>query len=701
MKRRMVVIRQNGIKDCGVSCMLSIIKYYGGNVPIERLREMTKTDKNGTSAYHLIECANKVGFNSKGLKCENINDLKKLNFPCIAHLIINKSYKHYVVVYEVNYKKKVVVIMDPSSGIKKMPFDDFNKVWSNVVIDLYPLKKIININTKNNVLNILKSIIFQNKKISFNIFILSLFVTIFSIAGSYYFKIIIDNFTKNSIHNFYIISIVFVLILLFKNVSDFFRNQLLLCINEKIDFSLITQTFKHIICLPYNYFKNKTTGEIISRINDLSYIKEMIGKVSLTVFVDIILVLFSSIILFSINHVLFLVSFIIFLLYILCILLFSPNFKKNILINQEKQGVVNSYLVETISGFETIKALNLENKVSSCLESKYSDYLNHSFKTNKIFNIQILFKNLIDGLGFILIMFVGYLFVLDNKMSIGDLITYNSLLMYFLEPIKNIFELEPLIRYANSSLKRINELFEIEVENLSIDNKYTGDNINGNISIKNLNYSANDKDLILKNINFEIKSKEKILIIGNSGCGKSTFMKLLLSYNNIERDKILIDKKDINDYNKKELRNNIAYVSQNETLFTDSIYNNIVLSNSDVNYNKFLDICKLTEVDQLVKNKHLGYDTLLEENGFNISGGEKNRIVLSRVLLKNFNILMLDEALNEVDINMERRILKRLFHTYSQKTIIVVSHRLENMDLYDKVIKFSNGRIQNIIKKEI
>ena len=701
MRKGIVVVRQNGIKDCGVSCLLSIIRYYKGNLPIERLRDMTKTDKNGTSAFHLVECANNIGFSSKGLKCNNIEDLKKLNLPCIAHLVINKSYKHYVVIYNVNYKRKIITIMDPAKGIVKMSFDEFDKIWSKIIIELYPLKKILNINTKNNVLNILKHIIYNNQKVSISIFALSLFVTIFSIVNSYYFKIIVDNFVKNSMRNFYIISFIFVFILLFKNISDFFRNQLLLCINEKIDFCLITQTFKHIICLPYNYFKNKTTGEIISRINDLNYVKEMISKVALSVFVDIILVLFASIILFSINQVLFLISLLILLLYILCVIVFSPFFKKNILINQEKQGIINSYLVESINGYETIKALNMENKTSNKLENKYADFLNHSFKTNKIFNVQILFKNLIDGLGFLAIMFVGYLFVLDNKMSIGDLITFNSLLIYFLEPIKNVLELEPLIRYSNASLKRINELFEIEPENLQIDDKFTGNNIKGDICIQNLNYSINDKDLILKNINLQIDSGDKVLIVGDSGSGKSTFIKLLLNYTDVSRDSILIDNKDINDYNKKELRNNIAYVSQNETLFTDSIYNNIIIDKDDINYDEFLDVCKLTEVDNIVKSKYLGYDTLLEEGGFNISGGEKNRIILSRILLKKFNVLLLDEALNEVDINMERRILKRLFDKNSKKTIIIVSHRLENMDLFDKVVRFSDGQIKEIIKKEM
>ena len=322
-------------------------------------------------------------------------------------------------------------------------------------------------------------------------------------------------------------------------------------------------------------------------------------------------------------------------------------------------------------------------------------FISKTFKMNKISNIQVLIKDLIGGIGIIIILFVGYLLVIDNKMTLGDLITYNSLLIYFLEPIKSILDLEPLVRYSISSLKRINELFEIEEEFLGIDKRYTGNRIKGNILINNLSYSPNDKDYILNKINFKINKGEKALLIGKSGSGKSTLVKLLLNYSKVKRNQILIDNKDINDYNTKELRNNITYVSQNETLFTNSIYENIVLSNK-VDYDEFLEICKFTEVEQIIKNKPLGYDTLLEENGFNISGGEKNRIILSRALTNDFSILILDEALNELDIDMERRILKRLFKKYKDKTMIIISHRLENMDLFDKVIKIKNG---NTIKR--
>lgn len=696
MKKKIVIIRQAGIKDCGVSCLLSLIKYYGGNIPIEKLREMTKTDKNGVTAYHLIESAKEIGFNARGIKCENINDLNKnISLPCIAHLVINKSYKHYVVIYQINYKKNRITYMDPNKGICKTSFDEFNKMWSKIIIDLYPIKKIAVLNTKNNVINLIKEIFISHKKIVLNILLLSIFVTIFSISGSYYFKFIIDKITTLSINNFYIISIIFATLFILKSISDYFRNQLLLYVNSKIDFCLIGTTFKHIICLPYDYFKSKTTGEVVSRINDLNYIKEMISKVLLTVFVDIILVIFSSFILYSINTNLFFISLIIFSLYFVTVLIFSPIFKRDIIINQQRQAVVNSYLIESISGFESIKALGIENSISDKLNDKYSSYLLHSIKTNKNYNIQALIKDLIGGLGSIIILFVGYLLVVDNKMSIGDLITYNSLLIYFLEPIKSMIELEPLIRYSSSSIKRINELYEIEKEKLIVDKKYTGSKINGTININNLNYSINDKDYILKNINLNIKAGEKVMIIGDSGSGKSSLMKLLINYSKVDRNEITIDNKDINDYNKMELRKRIAYVSQNEYLFTDSIYNNVVL-NIETNYDKFLHIAKFTEIDKIVKNKSLGYDTLLEENGFNISGGEKGRIALARALLKDFDILLLDEALSEIDVNMERRILKRMFNEYKNKTMIIISHRLENMDLFDKIVRISSGTITKI-----
>ncbi|MBE6152922.1 MAG: peptidase domain-containing ABC transporter [Firmicutes bacterium] len=700
MKKKIPVIKQEGIKDCGAACLLSIIRYYGGDISLEKLRELTKTTKIGTTAYHIIRASEKLEFSSKGIKCKSLNDLKnKINVPFIAHLVINKSYKHYVVVYDLNYKKNIVTIMDPNSGVKKLTFDEFNKMWSKVIITLYPTKKIPIYKTNKSVNNLIKYLILNNKKVFVEIILLSLFITMFNIINSYYFKIIVDDIVVSSINNFYIISFVFIILILLKSLSEYFRNQLILYSNQKIDFQLFTKTFNHVINLPYDYFKNKTTGEILSRISDLNHIKDAINKIIVTIFVDLLLILISSTILLTINKDLFLITIIIFILYLIVALIFSPIYKNLINLSQEKNAQINSKLIESINSFETIKSMNLQNNVINKIENQYVDNLYVENKVNTYHNIQQTIKDLIGGIGLFMILFIGYLKVMNGVLSVGDLITYNSLLIYFLTPIKNILELEPLIRYALSSFKRINELYEIDNEKLEIDNKYIEKRIIGNIKYKDFNYSINDRDLILNKINLNIEKGNKVMIVGNSGCGKSTLLKSLLKYYKIKRDKIFIDDKDINDYNTKQLRENITYVSQNETVFTDSIFNNIVL-NRKIDYDKFLKFVKITEVDKICNDRYLGYDTLLEENGFNVSGGERNRIILCRALINSANIILLDEALNEIDVNMERRILKRIFKDMKDKTIIVVSHRLENMDLYDKVINVENGSIKNVIERK-
>ena len=213
----------------------------------------------------------------------------------------------------------------------------------------------------------------------------------------------------------------------------------------------------------------------------------------------------------------------------------------------------------------------------------------------------------------------------------------------------------------------------------------------GDIEFNNYTYEIND-NIILKDINLNIKQGEKVILTGVSGCGKSTLLKSILRYYEVDRDKISIGGKDINDFNLKELRSNIVYVSQNEKLFTASLMDNIRIK-KNIDYDKFLKLATYTEVDEICKDKVLGYDTLIEEDGFNVSGGERSRIILCRALTKDANIYLFDEILNELDTKMERRILNRLFTDLVDKTIIIISHRLDNIDLYDKVIKMVDGKI--------
>lgn len=667
-----------------------IINFYGGNLPIDQIRDLTKTDKNGTTAFHIIEACKSIGFNAEGIKT-SLKQLNKENLilPCIAHVVIDGKYKHFVVIYKIDFKNKKIIIADPSCSIKKITFSEFQKMWSGVLITLYPLKK-LPLTQNISFIDFLLKIIKLHKAFIFNIIMLSIFITMFSVISSFYMKNILDAINYN---NLTIIFIFFLFINIFKILSDFFRNKLLIYLNQKIDLLLTLDTYKKIISLPYNYYHTRTTGDIISRVNDLSIIRNMITKVSLSLFIDLPLALVTFIIFYIINTKLFFISLIIVLIYLLLMIFSKNRITNNINTIQVNKSETMSYMIETINGFETVKSVGNEAQIIDKFEKKYVKFLKNIFKFDNYNNTISILKDLVNAIGYLTIIYVGAKMVTLGNLTFGDLLVFVNLLNYFLEPIKNIIDLNSEIKEAKNSLRRILELFKNENKKQTfIDNVKVKE-----ISFNNLSYSYDYKEKQLKNINLKLK-KQKILILGKSGSGKSTLFKLLMRYYEIPRNQITINGYDINDYKDDVIKQNFSYISQNEILYTDSIYNNLKID-KNITEEQIIEIFKKCFIDEFLND--LGLNMLIEENGYNLSGGQRQRIILARALLKNFEVLIIDEGLSQMDINLERKILKNLFKMYENKMIIVISHRLDNMDLYDRVIELKNGEIvKDVFKNE-
>lgn len=667
-----------------------IINFYGGNLPIDQIRDLTKTNKNGTTAFHIIEACKSIGFNAEGIKT-SLEQLNKENLilPCIAHVVIDGKYKHFVVIYKIDFKNKKIIIADPSCSIKKITFSEFQKMWSGVLITLYPLKK-LPLTQNISFIDFLLKIIKLHKTFVFNIIMLSIFITIFSVISSFYMKNILDAINYN---NLTIIFIFFLFINIFKILSDFFRNKLLIYLNQKIDLLLTLDTYKKIISLPYNYYHTRTTGDIISRVNDLSIIRNMITKVSLSLFIDLPLALVTFIIFYIINTKLFFISLIIVFIYLLLMIFSKNRITNNINTIQVNKSETMSYMIETINGFETVKSVGNEAQIIDKFEKKYVKFLKNIFKFDNYNNTISILKDLVNAVGYLTIIYVGAKMVTLGNLTFGDLLVFVNLLNYFLEPIKNIIDLNSEIKEAKNSLRRILELFKNENKKQTfIDNVKVKE-----ISFNNLSYSYDYKEKQLKNINLKLK-KQKILILGKSGSGKSTLFKLLMRYYEIPRNQITINGYDINDYKDDVIKQNFSYISQNEILYTDSIYNNLKID-KNITEEQIIEISKKCFIDEFLND--LGLNMLIEENGYNLSGGQRQRIILARALLKNFEVLIIDEGLSQMDINLERKILKNLFKMYENKMIIVISHRLDNMDLYDRVIELKNGEIvKDVFKNE-
>ena len=526
---------------------------------------------------------------------------------------------------------------------------------------------------------------------------ITIITTILTCIYSYHFKVLIDNYLHINKLNIMIITLVFMIILIIKITSEYLRNNLLLYLNKRIDLSIINITIKKIISLPYNYYKNKTTGETISRINDLFYIKNVISKTITTIFLDIILSIIVVVVLFQINKTMTIYLFIIIISYFLIFFAYKNIIKSETNDIQENNAKVNSLLVESISSYETIKGLHLENIFQNKINKQYLNTINNNQELEKTIYKENLLKDLMEGIIILFIIYLGINKVMDKSITLGSLITYNSLLYYFIIPIRNSLEFYKEFYYTKNSIKRINNILDYKYEKL--DNK-SNLNINGSILIKNLEFSYNNKNKILKGINLSIKKNSKVLIIGSSGSGKSTLLKILYRYYAVKKDSIYINNNDLLDYKINDIRENITYISQNEFLYTDTIRNNIIL-NRNITEEEFIDVCNITYTSDIVKDNILSYDFRLEENGANISGGQRQRIILARSLLKKSKIILIDEGLNEIDIDLERKILKNIFKKYQDKIIIIVSHRLNNIDLYDRVVKLENGEVEDIIKKDL
>ncbi len=684
MKKNLIVIQEYA-KECGSACLLSIIRYFGGNVSMNYLVDITKTDNKGTNFYNLEVASKKVGLRAKSYKVSEIEQLFLIKEPFITQIIVD-GFTHFVVVYKTTTNK--VILMDPSNGKTVMSVKKFLEIWSGYVMLFEKEKELPTQKEKSYLKKIIVRVLKENKRIILKIWELSIIFTIMTCILAFYISLVINKDIGYDINNLVVISMIFLNIAMVKVLSDYCRYELLLFLNQKLDLSIMINTFNKILLLPYNYYKTKTTGEVISRINDIISVRNIISKVIIAVCLDMLITIGSALVLMTISIRMFGILLIIIFGYFLVLGISSLFIRKFTNLNQENNAKLNSFLVENISGYETIKGLHIESIIQKKFSKMYSNFLETNLFYERVINLEKLAKEMLEVIMIVLVIFVGIREVNNGNLSLGSFLTFSVLMNYFLEPLKDILTLNKDYFYTKNALKRLENLLEVDsVKFLEHDLKMEGD-----ITVRNLSFSYNYYHDILRDINFKIKKQEKILILGSSGSGKSTLLKILYNYYDIDRNKILIGNNDLMDYGKENIRRNMCYISQNEILYNDTIKNNILLDR-DISYDDFLNICHLFYINEIVQDKILGYDTLLEESGSNISGGERQRIILARTLLKKSELILIDEGFSQIDVNLERKILKNIFEYYKDKMMIIVSHRKENMDLYDKVLMLKDGKI--------
>lgn len=686
-------IKQHDITDCGAACLATVSRQYGFKTSITKIRQIAGTDKLGTNAYGMVKAAEQLGFTAKAVKGNQDAFFSEFPLPAVAHVVREGGLLHYVVIHKITKSK--VVIADPAKGIIKISPEEFFKEWTGILILMVPAQTFKKGKETKNIFERFWGLLLPQKKLVFDVFLASMVITVLGILGAFYFQVIIDDILPAEItKTLTVLSIGVILLQLFSVLLSVMRSQLLIYLSQKLDIALLLGYYDHVLKLPMNFFGTRKVGEIISRFQDASSIRDVISNATLTVMIDTIMAVAGGLILFFKNKVLFAIAFFMVVIYGVLVLIFNKPYKKANEKQMEDNAQLTSYLVESLNGIQTVKAFNGERIVQTETEFKFIKLLRSIFSLSCLGNVQEGLKMLVEAVGGIVIIWVGAYSVIRGEMTIGSLITFNALLAYFLDPVKNLINLQPAMQTAMVASDRLGEILDLELEKTEKENhKIAPESLKGDIDIQGITFRYGTREPVLEDFSMHINKGERIAIVGESGAGKTTIAKLLLNLYQYEAGSITICDYAMPDIRLETLRDKIAYIPQETFLFSGTIMENLTFGMGNPSMEEVIGCAKLAHVHDFVNSLPLRYETHLDENGSNLSGGQRQRIAIARAMLKKPDILILDEATSNLDAVTERAIQDTI-EAYSRgMTTIIIAHRLSTIRMCDRIYVMDKGRI--------
>ena len=696
LKYKWEYIPQVDEADCGVACLAMILKHYHAQVSIAHLRHLAKTNMEGTTALGLVKTAEQFKLEVQAIKADmSLFDIKDLQYPFIVHVIKDGDLFHYYVVLGKTKTHIIIADPDPSVGIKRMSKKRFEKEWTGITLLMAHTTEFVPVKEKKNNFLSLFPYMFKQKKIVRNIVLASLLMTIIGICSSYFLQGIIDTYIPDGTYfTLSIIAIGLLIAYVFNSIFSYGEQFLLNVLGQRLSIDLNLKYIRHIFELPMEFFTTRRTGEITSRFSDASKVIDALATTVISLFLDLTIVILMGIMLAVQNVTLFLITIATLPLYMIVILGFTKSFNHLNNEQMESNAIVSSSIIEDIQGIETIKALNSEQTRYRRIDNQFVDFLRKSFKYSKTEALQEALKSFIQMSLNVVVLWVGSWIVMRNQMTIGELMTYNALLAYFVSPLQNIINLQPLLQSANVAQNRLNEVYLVHSEfrnNKTDINKVS--QIDGSIEYQNVSFKYGYGKNILQDIDLNISKGEKLAIVGMSGSGKSTLVKLLVSFFDPNGGKITINGIPTTAINKHTLRSYITYVPQTPYTFSGSIRDNLLLgSASNTTEADVIKACQLAEIEKEIENLPLKFDTELDENAKILSGGQKQRITIARALLSPANVLIFDESTSGLDSITEKKVVDNLMKL-KDKTIIFIAHRLSVAKKANDIAVLDDGKI--------
>lgn len=637
----------------------------------------------------LLRIMKQFDFKAK-VKHINAEKIFKENYPFPA-IIINRD-NTYSVLLKINNEAQRVLILDIKEGKSKdISYDELEELTDNKFIIL--AHNLINSQIKFGFKWFFKEIL-TYKQVIAEVMLGSFIVQLFGLVTPLFTQVILDKvIVHRSLMTLDVLAFAFVAVMIFELLLNFSRKYIFIHTASKIDAKLGAKLFKHLFSLPFTYFENRKVGNIITRVRELDQIREFITNKSISVILDLFFSFVFLIMMLIYSRILTFIVILFVIVIGLLYLIITPELRERLEKKFQMGAQSNSYLVESVTGIQTVKSLAIEGSMQKKWEDYLAKFISSSFQLSNMGNIANAFSNMLQKAMTIAILYFGVKLVISNKLTIGQLIAFQMFSNQFSGPVLRLVNLWNEFQQCLLGIDRLGDILNTPVE-IQPSQSITLPHINGAVKFDNIcfKYSPN-APYAISNFKFFIKPGMSVGLVGRSGSGKSTITKLIQKLYLPNEGTIYIDGVDVRQMNPAWLRYNIGVVLQENYLFAGSIRDNISLPKPDASIEQIMHVAQMAGAHEFITEFPEGYETIVGERGSSLSGGQRQRIAIARALITNPRIFIMDEATSALDYESERIILNNMDKITKDRTTFIIAHRLSAVRNCDVILVMDKGHI--------
>ena len=692
MFRRVPRVKQHDATDCGAACLASVATHYGLRVPISRIRQYAGTDRSGTNVHGMIEAAGRLGLTAKGVRAP-IDALSRVPLPAIAHLLLPGGLPHYVVVY--GSRRGRISVMDPRDGsVSKVRQEAFRDLWSGVLILLAPHEDFEPGTATRSRAARFWELLKPHRSVLAQALVGAGLYTLLGLATAVYVQKIIDHVLVNGDAGLLrTMSLAMIVLLLVQAYVGSIKSVLALRTGQKIDSALILGYYRHLLRLPQRFFDTMRTGEIVARLGDAVKIRAFINDTCLDLIVNVFVVVFSFLLMFTYDWRLALVVACVVPCYILVLWVTNAVNRHTLRGLMESAAELESEVVETVGAAPTVKRFDLIARAEGKLEARFVRLLRSVYGATANAIASAHATELLSRLAVVALLWTGSSFVLRGQLTPGELMSFYALLGHLTAPVTQTIRANRTVQDALIAADRLFEILDLEREQTDGLVPLTPE-LAGDIQFRAVRFRYGSRRLVFDGLELDIEHGRVTALVGESGSGKSTVAAILQKLYEVESGSVRIGQLELRDIDPGSLRRQIAVVPQECHIFASSVVENIVLDDADPDMVRMLGIADRLGIAEFVRNLPNGYHTVLGEHGADLSGGQKQRIAVARALYRRAPILILDEATSHLD-SIGEQMVHEVIRTAREDRItsIVIAHRLASIVDSDRIVVLGDGRV--------